>query len=176
MATYEFILTFALPDPEADPSAFTDALFAAGCDDATVGVGKRGSIALEFDREAASAEAAIRSAMATVQRAVPGAELVEVKPDLVNLSDIADLIGCSRQNMRKYASGEIRTVKARFPAPISSGTASLWHLFEVATWLVRNTNLHPTPELIETAEIACGINLDTQRRRVERSRRFAHSG
>jgi hypothetical protein len=31
----------------------------------------------------------------------PGAELVEASPDFVGLTDVADLVGCSRQNIRK---------------------------------------------------------------------------
>lgn len=62
----------------ADPTAWLDALYETGCDDATVGVGKHGSIALDFSREAASAEEAIRSAIGDVQKAIPGAVLTEI--------------------------------------------------------------------------------------------------
>lgn len=84
---YEFVLKFSLADQEVDSSGYLDALFEAGCDDATVGVGKRGSIALVFSREASSAEEAVRSAILDVQKAIPDAELTEIKPDLVNLAD-----------------------------------------------------------------------------------------
>jgi hypothetical protein len=81
---YEFELTFSLPDADADPASFLDALFEAGCDDATVGVGRRGAIGLDFTREAASARDAFSSAIEDVKRAIPGAVLVEAKPDLAN--------------------------------------------------------------------------------------------
>ncbi|HXQ50414.1 MAG TPA: DNA-binding protein [Stellaceae bacterium] len=160
-------MTFCLPDADADPERFLDALFDAGCDDATVGAGRRGMIALEFTREAPSADEAIRSAITGVERAIPGARLIEAKPDLVNLSDIADLVGMSRQNIRKYAAGEIRTVDAAFPAPSFSGRpAPLWHFYEVAVWLVRFTELRPTPEIIEASLAACKLNLDAEQRRI----------
>jgi hypothetical protein len=45
MASYDFSLRFKLPDADADPEQFLEALAEAGCDDAMVGVGQRGRIA-----------------------------------------------------------------------------------------------------------------------------------
>lgn len=78
MAMYDFILRFALPDPTLDPVHLTDAIFAAGCDDSVVGVGKLGSIALDFSREAPTAEDAVNSAINAVIRAIPGAEFAGI--------------------------------------------------------------------------------------------------
>lgn len=55
-------------------------LGAAGCDDALVGVGQPGRMALEFTREAGSAQGAIQSAQADVSRVVPTAQLFEAAP------------------------------------------------------------------------------------------------
>jgi hypothetical protein len=74
---YEFSLKFALADHSADPEQHLDALFEAGCDDATIGIGKRGAIALSFAREAVSAKIALSSAIKTAQKAIPGAMLIE---------------------------------------------------------------------------------------------------
>lgn len=167
MKTYEFTLAFRLPRPDADPIAFLDALFEAGCDDAMPGVGRRGAIALVFNREAVTAERAVRSAVDDVLRAIPGAELVEAKPDLVNLADVADMVGCSRQNMRKYAAGEIRSLKEAFPEPVFTGSPSLWRLVEVLGWLDHHTDFHPPPEILETARAAGDLNLTLQRRRFD---------
>ena len=78
---WDFVLKFRLPEGGEDPSAWLDALFEADCDDATIGVGKRGSIALDFTRGGASAEDAVRSAIAAVKCAIPGAVLTEVCPE-----------------------------------------------------------------------------------------------
>lgn len=171
MPAYDFIVTFRLPDAEADPADFTDALFEAGCDDATPGVGKRGSIALDFTREAADALTAIRSAIADVGKAIPGATLLEVKPDLVNLSDIAETIGCSRQNMRKYAAGEMKNVTIPFPAPAFTGAPDLWHLAEVLDWLAVNTAMVVERETRDVAAASFALNLEVQTRRLKETRR-----
>lgn len=39
MTEYDFLLKFDLPDPGTGPEGFVDALYEAGCDDATVGIG-----------------------------------------------------------------------------------------------------------------------------------------
>ena len=53
--------------------------------------------------------------------------LVEVTPDIVGLTDVAEIVGCSRQNMRKL----LITGGARGPAPIHEGASTLWHLAPV---------------------------------------------
>jgi hypothetical protein len=166
MATYDFTLTFSLPDASADPKEFIDALFESGCDDATVGVGLRGTIGLDFSRSAISAEEALWSAIKAVQRAIPGASLVEVKPDLVNLSDAAALVGCSRQNIRKYAVGEIRGVAGRFPVPAVSGSTPLWHFYEMAVWLRGHAGLAIDRDIAQVSRAAYMMNLEVQRQRV----------
>jgi len=75
MTEYEFTLNFALPDPAADPSSYVDALAIAGCEDALVGLGRPGRIALHFTRAASSAPEAISSALRDVREAIPGATL-----------------------------------------------------------------------------------------------------
>lgn len=170
MATYNFTLIFALHDRDADPTAYTDRLFEAGCDDAIIGVGSRGSLALEFSREASSGEEAVYSAVEAVRRAVPKSHLIEAKPDLVNLAELADLLGCSRQNMRKYAAGEMKSVTEQFPLPSVTGSTNLWHLREVAHWLAANTTLQPSNELIDIAQVTCKINLDVNGRRFTKQK------
>jgi hypothetical protein len=57
MTEHAFTLVFRLADAGEDPQRHIERLAAAGCDDALVGVGTPGRIALAFDRRAASAEA-----------------------------------------------------------------------------------------------------------------------
>lgn len=98
---YLFTLKYQLADADSDLDALVERLGEAGCDDALVGMGLPGRLVLEFTREADSAEAAVRSALADVRRAMPTAALIEAAPDLVGLTDVAQIVGVSRQNMRK---------------------------------------------------------------------------
>ena len=78
---YIFTLKYQLADHDSDLDALVERLGAAGCDDALVGVGQPGRLALEFSREADSAEEAVRTALADVKNAVPSARLIEASPD-----------------------------------------------------------------------------------------------
>lgn len=82
MPNFEFILTFKLPDEGKSPEVYLDALHRAGCDDALIGTGRSGYIALDFDREAANADVAVATAIDDVHTAIPGVVLVEVKPEI----------------------------------------------------------------------------------------------
>ncbi len=98
---YEFTLKFALPANQGPTDELVERLGEAGCDDALVGIGHAGRVALEFTRAADSAKQAIFSALTAVKTAIPDAMLLEVTPDFVGLTDIADYVGVTRQNMRK---------------------------------------------------------------------------
>lgn len=159
---YEFILKYALPDENADASQYLDAIFEAGCDDATIGTGKTGAIALEFVREAASADEAVLSAIADVKKAIPDAKLIEVSPDLVTPTEIASVIGCSRQNIQKI----IANPKKRFPNPIHQSSAGgIWHLEPVLRWFMED-GVSIDQTLLEIAEISMTANLIHQSQKV----------
>lgn len=131
MTNYQFTLKFSLPASGADPGEYIEALAAAGCDDALIGIGQQARIALDFTRTAKSAYAAISSALRDVRKAIPEAELIEATPDFVGLTDVADIAGFSRQNMRKLMLSNIST----FPVAVHDGRPALWHLASILTWL-----------------------------------------
>lgn len=162
MREYDFILKFRLPEAGADPEQFVDALAEAGCDDATIGVGQRGRIALNFTRKARSALDAVRSAVRDVKRAIPGVQLVEASPDFVGLSDVADLMGCTRQNIRKL----MITNAATFPVAVHEGTQSLWHLRPVLDWFAETQQRPIDRALIEVSEVTMKVNIASDARRV----------
>ena len=85
---YEFGLKYKVPD-DADMDALIEQLGEAGCDDALVGTGQPGRIALDFTREAKSAEKAVLSALSAVKKAIPGAKLLEITPGLVGMTELA---------------------------------------------------------------------------------------
>lgn len=162
MSEYEFTLKFRLPDVDADPELFIAALAQAGCDDATVGIGQPGRIALHFTREAGNALAAIISAVQAVKDAIPDVELVEALPDFVGLTDVADLVGCSRQNIRKLMVNN----RATFPAPVHDGSQAFWHLHPVLVWFSQTQKRAIDRSLIEVSEVTMKINIANQTRRL----------
>jgi len=151
---YTFTLKYQLADDDRDPEALVERLGEAGCDDALIGIGQPGRLALEFTREAAGAEAAVRSALADVRGAVPSARLIEVAPDLVGLTDVAEIVGVSRQNMRKLMLAN----PGSFPAPVHEGSASIWHLADVLAWLKAKGSYSMAPSMIDVAQAALQAN------------------
>ncbi|HYG07137.1 MAG TPA: DNA-binding protein [Stenotrophomonas sp.] len=162
MNEYEFILKFRLPDPQQDPGKLVGALAKAGCDDATIGIGQPGRIALDFARRAPTALDAVVSAVRAVRRAIPGAELVEASPDLVGLTDVAELMGCSRQNMRKLMTSN----PATFPAAVHEGTQSLWHLRSVLDWFDDTQKRSVDQRLVEVSDVTMKLNIANESRRL----------
>ena len=172
MITYDFTLKFAVPYDLA-MEVLETRLFESGCDDALLGLGQKGRLALELTREAASAHEAITSAMADVKRAIPDARLIEVGPDLVGVTDIAELFAFSRQNMRKLLQSHIAT----FPLPLHEGRASsLWHLAEVLEWFQTHQRRSIDETLREVARISMQANVAREASRLpeEQIRRFDH--
>ncbi|QKT03872.1 DNA-binding protein [Ectothiorhodospiraceae bacterium 2226] len=167
---YQFTITFSLPKPGKNPEQFLDALYEAGCSDALIGVGQIGLISLAFDREASDAVEAIGSAIEDVRKAIPQANIAEVSPDLVGMGEIADVLGVSRQMVRKYVLS-----KAEFPRPVHASEAvALWHLVEVVDWAetytktaVMKKDLLLRP-LKEVSAAAFKLNFELQQLRQER--------
>ena len=164
---YTFTLKYQLADDDRHPTALVERLGDAGCNDALVGVGQPGRLALEFTREADSAEAAVRSALADVRSAVPGARLIEVAPDFVGLTDVADIVGVSRQNMRKL----MQTHTGSFPVPVHEGNSSIWHLADVLAWLQAKGGYSLDQDVLEVARVALRVNVAKERRRLSRPAR-----
>lgn len=152
---YVFTLKYQLADSDTDLDALVGRLGTAGCDDALVGVGQPGRLALEFSREAGSAEEAVRTALVDVKKAIPSARLIEASPDLVGLTDVADVVGVSRQAMRKM----MLTHRATFPVPVHEGSASIWHLAEVLDWLMTRGGYQIDVGVLDIAKVALEVNI-----------------
>ncbi len=99
MNEYEFTLKFSLQDTSSHSETYIEKLWAEGCDDALVGIGQSGRIALNFTRESSSAQDAILSALEDVKRAIPKAKRVEATPDFVCFTEIVNFLGFTRQNL-----------------------------------------------------------------------------
>ena len=162
---YTFTLKYQLADDDRDADALVERLGEAGCNDALVGIGQPGRLALEFTRDAADADEAVRSALADVRRATPSARLIEVAPDLVGLTDVADIVGVSRQNMRKLMLAH----PGSFPAPVHEGSTSIWHLADVLAWLQAKGSYALASDVLDVARVAMQVNVAKEGRRLPRS-------
>jgi predicted DNA-binding transcriptional regulator AlpA len=67
--------------------------------------------------------------------ALPGLRVLRLDPDLVGISDIAQRIGHSRQNIQQWVNGE-RNGSRPFPPPEgAAGRSLVWRWAEVNEWL-----------------------------------------
>lgn len=153
MNEYQFELTFKLPQGE-DPDQYFGSL-EQSCSDAIVGTGQTGYMAFDFTRESSSAYDAIVSAVTDVKKVIPEASLTEATPDFVGLTDVADLLGFTRQYMRKLMVNSGTT----FPSPVHEGKPSIWHLSNILIWLKENNKVEVEDTLIDVANINKKFNL-----------------
>ncbi|WP_404613524.1 helix-turn-helix transcriptional regulator [Caballeronia udeis] len=146
---YTFTLKYRLSDSDFDHEAL-------------IGVGQPGRVALAFTREADSAHAALMSALKDVKSAIPSAALVEASPDFVGLTDVADAIGVTRQNMRKL----MLTNPDTFPSPVHEGSTAIWHLAEVMDWLKAKGTYQLEQAVHDIAETTMQVNLTKEAQRL----------
>ena len=155
MTEYEFTLKFNLQNAQTDPQEYVELLGRNGCDDALLGIGQRGRIAFSFIRGSTSAYEAVLSAIEDIRKVLPNARLVEAAPDFVGLTEIAELLGFTRQNMRKLM---IRA-GATFPAPVRDGKPTIWHLSQILVWMNKTRKYEVDGALIDVAKTNMEINL-----------------
>lgn len=129
----------------------TDLLFEAGCDDAIL-FQRDGFYYLEFDRVAPNLAEAIETALQDIRKIGLSAKTVEPS-DWVNLTEMAERIGKSREYLRSLLAGERNTTPP--PAPISGSNAKnrLWRWSEASAWLAENTQLVERETVIEAWQI-----------------------
>lgn len=114
-----------------------DALFEAGCDDATFSRERDGSIHALVDRAADSPETAVLTAIVEIEAGAHiGARVVRAttEDDWLTAAEIAERLGRTRQNIGQLIRG-IRG-PGGFPAPIARQVSPnpLWNWSEVAGW------------------------------------------
>lgn len=156
MNEYQFELTFKLPHGE-EPDQYFERL-EASCSDAIVGTGQQGYISFDFNREANSAEEAVYSAIKDVRNSIDGAILIEASPDLVGITDVANILEVSRQYMRKLM-GELQVFS---PEPVHQGSTVIYHLSEVLTSLKMSHKRNVEKSLLDISETNKKLNMYKQ--------------
>jgi hypothetical protein len=142
--------------PELTPQV-EDALFEAGCDDATLSI-QYGLLYIEFSRTAPSLEHAVLTAIHDVEGARIGAVVLRIDEcNLVTAAEIARRINRSRQLVHQYMTGQ--RGPGGFPPPVCNlaDHAPLWAWCAVSHWLVQHDLLRP--EESWNAEVVYTINL-----------------
>jgi predicted DNA-binding transcriptional regulator AlpA len=152
---YNFTLKYQINHGDDGGDDVAERLGGGSCDDALLGLGQPGRIALNFSRNANSAELALLSALADVRQALPEAVLIEAAPDFVGLSDVADSVGVTRQNLRKLMLQHYPT----FPAPVHEGKAVMWHLADLLTWLREKMAYQVNESEFQMAQLTKQLNL-----------------
>jgi predicted DNA-binding transcriptional regulator AlpA len=167
---YEFTLKLTLP-AGSHLEEVVERLGAADCTDALAGIGQAGRVALAFTREAPSARAAILGALEQVRATLPESRLLEITPDFVGLSDVAELVGVSRQNMRKLMLKHVAT----FPSAVHEGSSAVWHLLPLLKWLQEHAGYSVPQPLLDVAHIAMQVNLakESKQREPDVQREFS---
>ncbi|MCH7799622.1 MAG: hypothetical protein IID28_14440 [Planctomycetes bacterium] len=153
----EYDFTLLLDEGISDVNqSVEDALFEAGCDDATISV-RFGRVFLNFSRSAQSFRHAIISAICNVRDAKIGASVFRVDAcDLVTQAEIARRMDRTRQLVNLYISGA--RGPGSFPPPacnIADGQP-LWFWCEVAQWLWQNSLIKE--EVLQRAQEVTVIN------------------
>jgi len=130
MPEFEFTLVI---DGPLDDEAAINALFDAGCDDATFGSISNAGFG-DFAREAPTLGLAVISAISNVE-SVRDLTVRRVEPDdLVTIPEIAERLGRTPESIRLLANGE--RGGGTFPPPISHLRTRhrLWRWIDVAIW------------------------------------------
>ena len=133
MNEYQFTL---VTRADLDDEAVVDALFEAGCDDATLG-SVDGVGYADFVRAGDSFGEAVRSAIQQLET-VAGLKVIRLEPDdLVTMSEIAERMGRTRESVRLLISGA--RGPGGFPAPEShlKSRSRFWRWSDVASWASR---------------------------------------
>lgn len=160
---YDFALVLTGVNEITDDIA--SAIYASGCDDATVSV-RSGRAYVTFSRRAESMKAAVLSAIENVMAANVGVKVLRIDDcNLVTQSEIARRSGRSRQVIHQYITG-IRG-PGGFPPPACClcDESPLWNWCEVCGWLWENNMLKE--EVLRSAEEVEVINnvLELQHKR-----------
>jgi hypothetical protein len=138
MARHEFILKLNRPVTDEE----IDALYEAGCSDASVETGPVGAL-VDFSREAPTLPLALVSAVRDIEKVV-GLRAVGVACDsMVTQVVIAERVGVSREAVRLWATGQ--RGPGGFPPPVlvTAGGEQIWDWQQVATWLSKYREPQP---------------------------------
>jgi hypothetical protein len=159
MAEREYTFALLVAGLDVDDDADCDAFFSAGLDDSML-EDRDGMALATFFRTADSARSALTSAITTIERDVPGATVLRIDEQLMNLNDLADRLGRTTESVRLLATAARGPGGFPPPAGIIGRGVRVWRWADVRPWLVEHGIAGPDAlsETLPPALIA-GTNL-----------------
>lgn len=98
----------------------------------------RGRHFLDVSESGAGAIDAAHRIVVRLRKSLPELRLVRTDPDLVGVSDIAERVQRSRQNVQQWVNGERRQDNRPFPDPEGiAGRSPVWRWGDVNAWLTQ---------------------------------------
>lgn len=135
MPEHEYTFALLVAGLDLDDDTQCDAYFAAGLDDSVLE--DRDGLALAtFFRTTSSPDSALKSAITDIEHGVPGARVLRVDEQLVNLADIADQLGRTTESVRLLATSARGPGGFPPPAGVVGKGVRVWRWADVRSWLV----------------------------------------
>src|SRR5229473_6412586 len=91
-------------------------------------------------------------------------ELLEVTPDFVGMTEVAEMLDVSRQNIQRLKQAH----PFNFPTPVHEGNAAVWHLAHLLEWFKGRASYDIDQALLDVAHTAMQINLAKEAKQMER--------
>lgn len=170
MAEREYTFALLVAGLDVDDDADCDAFFSAGLDDSTL-EDRDGMALATFFRTADSARSALTSAITAIERDVPGATVLRIDEQLMNLNDLADRLGRTTESVRLLATAARGPGGFPPPAGIIGKGVRVWRWADVRPWLVQHGIADPgaLSETLPPALIAAtNLQLDAAAGQAER--------
>jgi len=162
MPDSEYTFALLIVGIDVADDAQCDAYFSAGLDDSVIE--DRDGLALAtFFRTARSPRSAVTSAIADIERGVPGATVLRIDEQLMNLADIAAHLGRTTESVRLLATAARGPGGFPPPAGVVGKGVRVWRWADVRPWLVAHGIADPDglAETLPTALIAAtNLELD----------------
>jgi hypothetical protein len=170
MAEREYTFALLVAGLDVDDDADCDAFFSAGLDDSVL-EDRDGMALATFFRTADSATSALTSAITTIEHEVPGATVLRIDEQLMNLNDLAVRLGRTTESVRLLATAARGPGGFPPPAGIIGRGVRVWRWADVRPWLVQHGIADPDAlsETLPPALIAAtNLQLDAAAGQAER--------
>ncbi len=158
MAEQEYTFALLIAGLDVEDDAYCDAYHSAGLDDSVLE--DRDGLALAtFFRTAGSPASAVTSAIADIEHGAPGASVLRIDEQLMNLNDLADRLGRTTESVRLLATGARGPGGFPPPAGIVGKGVRAWRWADVRPWLVRHGIADPgeLPATLPSSLIAAAV-------------------